>query len=1239
MKQVNDDILNAQVSLDENERVRQINYLESPWRSEQKSPVMASLEYLRQMGYVVGVKEQELNSALEKVSFVDPKEQGIEYRFGGEKQLFDSSTIIFNQTYLNVPVWRAAITLTVKHNPNRVISVIDTGAHGIDAPLPSWEKIEEHRRLFALAATDQRLKELGLGRVVASASFAEDGSPETTTTASFIRNILGREVPAAMAEDESVPDDSAHAIRGRFFVFRYNANERISNGREAVSPESAEETESPTIDSESREDLPVLSLPKVDPSIEDGAWRVVSEVTFQLKTPELGVLNWRALVDVETNSVLLLEPLVSGNVGLVFHRDPITSSGNLSNSPDRDNSVLNTHRTVMELPNLKAPVEGRQFLTGRFVTVTNVEQPNIDPPNVVAGSRFDFDVRTNDFAAVNAYYHADRFFALVESLGFPISSYFSHTTFPVRIDHRDNDDGNGNAINARCMGSGTGGIHFAGYCLNDLTDTANPIGRACDSRVHLHELGGHGILYEHVGRANFEFAHSAGDSLSAILHDPDSALRNDPKLRFKYAPWHPTLDRRFDRDVTEGWAWGGPGSLDNRGYGSEQILCTTLFRVYQSIGGDSSDLNQRRFASRMMIYLILRTISTLTPATNPKNALSFANAMMSVDLLNWTTEGIFGGAYNKVIRWSFEKQGLFQPSGAPSPVRQAGDPPDVDVFIDDGRRGEYEYQSMYSNNGSIWNRRAADGGSTHQEPISGVTNFAYVRVKNRGTRGAQNVVVRGFHHKSDAATIWPVDFQALTTPELTVGSLAPREQEEKVVGPFAWVPVADGLGHDTLMMVVSANGDSSNIDNFTAGETIAEWRLVPNDNNIGLRNVVPVSLEDVPSESNGQTSELESLQGNDLLAVLGLASHNSKKARVKSLTLQIELNEEITVETPSDAVEKKATTRGLNFVSITSENIEPLRSSTGALSQPKWGMVRHAAIAAAAWQRLESQKARQEILRIFENSGVEPDLGEAARWADRLKTSDRPSDPATERFLGEHCNRRHDTWHYVNLPRDLAGYDWQQFPQFTRNDDIVQTILLCIQSLRLPGPLARFEEINALRWLTHLIGDLHQPVHIGCGYIANARTNQARLVFTDNEAVGLESDRGGGALLLPIGGNLHGFWDSRLGLDMVPNPLNSESETTLVSALVKASGNSIFLKATAYPSLIASWANESLEAVRSAYPNDLRIISYNPSGSKDLYKVEWEGEASYRNRCAPIVSMRMTAAAGNLAGLLDKIWS
>jgi hypothetical protein len=44
-----------------------------------------------------------------------------------------------------------------------------------------------------------------------------------------------------------------------------------------------------------------------------------------------------------------------------------------------------------------------------------------------------------------------------------------------------------------------------------------------------------------------------------------------------------------------------------------------------------------------------------------------------------------------------------------------------------------------------------------------------------------------------------------------------------------------------MFMVVSASGDPSNISNLTAFDSIPEWRLVPNDNNIGQRNVFPVA--------------------------------------------------------------------------------------------------------------------------------------------------------------------------------------------------------------------------------------------------------------------------------------------------------------------------------------------------------------------------------------------------------------
>jgi hypothetical protein len=269
--------------------------------------------------------------------------------------------------------------------------------------------------------------------------------------------------------------------------------------------------------------------------------------------------------------------------------------------------------------------------------------------------------------------------------------------------------------------------------------------------------------------------------------------------------------------------------MDNGGYKSEEILSTTLFRAYRSIGGDANSLARREFAARFMAYLILRAVGTLTQLSNPDSPAQFLSALLTADGGNWISEGVYGGAYGKVFSWAFEKQRL-----------NDGMPPDVDVYIDDGRAGEYEYLPMHWATKTIWNRRKDDGLTDHQEPALGKTNYAYVKVRNRGTTVAHDVIVKGYHCKPFAGVLWPNDLQPFVTPELPAGTLEPNNTEEKIVGPFKWVPVPNAWGHDCMLMIVSATGDPSNVDKFGIGEVIADWRLVPNDNNVAQRNVVPV---------------------------------------------------------------------------------------------------------------------------------------------------------------------------------------------------------------------------------------------------------------------------------------------------------------------------------------------------------------------------------------------------------------
>jgi hypothetical protein len=793
---------NVKINKDERGNVQVLEHLQQPFVAGEttgamglaeaasappNTPQALSEQYLRQVAPVYGIDQNMLSSnggltMLAEESAAASPDGKLE--LAEEKEIMGTTTVSYQQTYAGLPIWKAGVSVTIQPEPMRVTASQSSVHHDVDLPaastsLDSPESISPAKLKQALGITA--------------------GTPKVTGT--------------------------------RRLIYQFDQERRIDPEAQTSSGKALEGGP------------PTLPLPPLPPEIQPGQHYVVTEVLFTLPVENLGPVNWRTFIEEQTGAVLYLRALIACASGQVFRSDPLTAGAAVAVTPTAGAAVLNPFRSAVTLQGLTNA--NPQALNGQFIRLVDNDAPVILPPTQVnPPASFSFDAPTREFAAANAYHHCDGLFRLMQGMGFNLSSYFDGTAFPVPVDACAFSD----AINARApgntTGTGSGGFQFG------LAGAPFPaVSIAADVRVVLHEFG-HTILWDSVHSPNFGFAHSAGDSLAAILMDPESALRTDPVRRFHTFPWI-LPDRNHGRDVAAGWGWGGVNDVG--GYSSEQILSTTHFRIYRSLGGDSSDVNRRKMAARQTVYLIFRGIGSLAsnPVTPTPNPGVWATALMNADIGTVNFEGHRGGAFHKVIRWGFEKQGLFQPAGAPRPVTRPGAPPAVDVYINDGldyqgnpRNGEYVFQPIHWECRDIWNRLNAGmggGGGVHETPIVGRTNFAYVRVKNRGTQAATNVVVRGYSANPGAGLTWPGDWTPMLTPQLTVANIP--SGGEVIVGPFRWKP--RHVGHECMFMEVSAPGDRSNIDPLTffpsATGPTPEWRVVPFDNNIGQRNVAPVA--------------------------------------------------------------------------------------------------------------------------------------------------------------------------------------------------------------------------------------------------------------------------------------------------------------------------------------------------------------------------------------------------------------
>ena len=243
-----------------------------------------------------------------------------------------------------------------------------------------------------------------------------------------------------------------------------------------------------------------------------------------------------------------------------------------------------------------------------------------------------------------------------------------------------------------------------------------------------------------------------------------------------------------------------------------------------------------------------------------------------------------------------------------------------------------------------------------------------------------------------------------------------------------------------------------------------------------------------------------------------------------------------------------------------------------------WGKVGHRVISQIAEKHL-TPRAKAAIVALLEPG---ESLADASTWADENRGKLPKTGP----------------WHYVDVPLDEPRYDAKFSGDVADKGCVVDKIKEFRETLKDPSKSVEDRRF-ALRFLVHLVEDLHMPMHVGDNHDKGG--NQTQVRFFDQ------------------GTNMHRLWDSQI-IERV-----SDKEAFWRDDLAKL--DTVENREAWGKGTVEEWATESLLAARSAY-----LIPETGQRMKSGQKL---GDA-YQTASLPIVQRRLTQAGVRLAMVLNE---
>jgi hypothetical protein len=285
-----------------------------------------------------------------------------------------------------------------------------------------------------------------------------------------------------------------------------------------------------------------------------------------------------------------------------------------------------------------------------------------------------------------------------------------------------------------------------------------------------------------------------------------------------------------------------------------------------------------------------------------------------------------------------------------------------------------------------------------------------------------------------------------------------------------------------------------------------------------------------------------------------------------------------------------------------------------------WGCEGHQAIAMLAEQMLGAA-ALQGLKAVLSASPVDPSLrrgcpavpsdiiAEAATWAD----DERAAEPST------------GSWHFVNLPRSLASKTANPAPFCVRGNCVIDAITKQFQTLK--SSADRTQRANALRFLIHFVGDIHQPMHVVTNGDRGGNCFPVAYFARSPE----RDDRRG------FSPNLHAVWDSMVIATLMK--AHGLSDARALAAHLAAQGPFPKTVKASVPttSMVTAWAREAHALARSvAYGRLPSAAPTEPATAITLASCEDNQDVAHRmlalgeGLAQPYQQASETAVAGQL---------